>query len=457
MIRSELVANEDRSATTERPSGGEFPKLTREPSSAAFSSLCAFYLAYCARPEDWVPGLRYIPLAKITIFFALVGLLTSAGRRGRKVRDLPREARYLLAIIALLFVSAFLSPIWKGGAFFHTLDFAKVYVAWVLTFLVVTDFKKLRRIVFIQAASVAVIAVVSIAKGYSHPRLEGVLGGIYGNPNDLAFAIVLSLPFCLAFLLSSKNALTKLAWTLSMLAMAASLFLTASRAGFIDLVIAGTVCLWHFGVKGRRVYLIVMAVVLSTLLMTVAGKQLKARFSAMSGEDLNTEIEGKAYGSFEARQLLMRRAVEVIEHYPILGIGLNNFVSVSGDWHEVHMAYLQIAAEGGIFTFVLYVLFFGRGFSNLRRLRRRKDLDEETTLFIGALHSSLIGFVVGALFAPEAYQFFPYFAVAYTSVLLAIKEKEPVAATNFQDSIPALEQVEKYVSQPGPSSHVARF
>jgi hypothetical protein len=32
---------------------------------------------------------------------------------------------------------------------------------------------------------------------------------------------------------------------------------------------------------------------------------------------------------------------------------------------------------------------------------------------------------VGALFAPEAYQFFPYFAVAYTSVLLAIaKERE---------------------------------
>jgi O-antigen ligase len=121
------------------------------------------------------------------------------------------------------------------------------------------------------------------------------------------------------------------------------------------------------------------------------------------------------------------------------------------------MTYLQIAAEGGIFTFVLYVLFFSRGFSNLRRLRRRKDLDAESTLFIGALHSSLIGFVVGALFAPEAYQFFPYFAVAYTSVLLAIKEKEPVAATNFQDSIPALEQVEKYVSQPGPSSHIARF
>jgi hypothetical protein len=51
-------------------------------------------------------------------------------------------------------------------------------------------------------------------------------------------------------------------------------------------------------------------------------------------------------------------------------------------------------------------------------------------LFSGALYATLIGFIVGACFAPEAYQYFPYFAVAYTSVLLAIaKEREPSEAT----------------------------
>jgi hypothetical protein len=453
MIESDLVVRESKSARVDRQFHGISRPETPEPMGAAFTWLCTFYLVYCARPEDWIPGLKYIPLAKISVFFALIGLAMVGGKSKRKLSELPKEGHYLLALILLLFVSAFLSPIWKGGAFFHTLDFAKIYVAWVLTFIVVTDFRKLRRIIFVQAASVVAISIVSIAKGYDHPRLEGVLGGIYGNPNDLAFAIVLSLPFCLAFLVSSKSALVKVAWTLSMLVMAASLFLTASRAGFIDLVIAGGVCLWHFGIKGRRMYLIVIALVFSALLMAVAGKQLKNRFTAMSGEDLNTEIEGKAYGSFEARQMLMRRAMEEIEHYPILGIGVNNFVSVSGDWHEVHMTYLQIACEGGVFAFTLYVLFFSRGFSNLRKLRRRQNLDVETVLFVGALHSSLIGFVVGALFAPEAYQFFPYFAVAYVSVLSAILDKQvPVPAP-----IPAQSRVQKYAIQPGPSARVARF
>jgi O-antigen ligase len=89
------------------------------------------------------------------------------------------------------------------------------------------------------------------------------------------------------------------------------------------------------------------------------------------------------------------------------------------------MTYLQIAVEGGIPSLILYLLFFWRGFRNLKYLLKRKELDPDLKLFTGALHASLIGFAAGALFSPEAYQFFPYFAVAYTSALLAfVKEND---------------------------------
>jgi len=74
---------------------------------------------------------------------------------------------------------------------------------------------------------------------------------------------------------------------------------------------------------------------------------------------------------------------------------------------------------------VLYLLFFAQGFNNLRRVRGLRSHDQETELFSGGLYATLIGFILGALFAPEAYQYFPYFAVAYTSVLWAVaKETE---------------------------------
>lgn len=413
---------------------------TRKPAapSAGFFWLTAFYVVYCARPEDWIPGLTHIPMAKIAGIFALLALLTSMGRTQRRVQDLPWEARWLLLMTAVLFLSAVLSPVWRGGALNNTLDFAKVSILWILTYLLVTDFGKLRRLIYIQSASVAVICVVSIILGHSQGRLEGVIGGIYSNSNDLAFAIVLTLPFCLAFLLTAKRVLVKLCWTFAILIMGLALFMTASRAGFISLIISGVVCLWHFGVKGRRLYLIVVSVFALVILLAFAGRTLTDRVIAMSGR-VDTQEEGRAYGSYEERKYLINRAIEGIEHYPILGIGVRNFETYSGVWKDVHMTYLQIAVEGGIPSLILYLLFLSSAFRNLRKVRRSGDLDEQTKLFVGGLHGSLIGFVIGALFAPVAYQFFPYFYVAYSSVLLVIiKEREanpaaePAAAEDWR-------------------------
>jgi len=415
-----------------------------------FFFLSAFYVVYCARPEDWLTLLAVLPLAKITGVCAFLAFLVSAGRSKRKFKDLPVESHYLLALILTLVLSSLLSPVWPGGALSRTMDFAKVYVAWVLTFLLVTDLAKFRRIVFIQAASVPVICLLSIIKGGDRPRLDGVLGGIYSNPNDLAFAIVLSLPFCLMFLLTAKGAFRKVLWAAGMLVMAKALFMTASRGGFITLVVAGGVCLWRFGVKGKRPALIVITGLVVAILFAVQGGTLKDRFASIwtDRSQLDTREEARAQDSYEQRQFLMQRAVECIEHYPILGIGTRNFETYSTVWREVHMTYLQITAEGGIVALILYLMFFGKGFANLRRLLKRKDLGPEVDLFTGALYSSLVGFVVGALFSPEAYQFFPFFAVAYTSALYAYvqegdKAKAAAPAPVRQGASPAYVRVDR--------------
>jgi len=393
-----------------------------DPTKGAFFWLSGFFVVYCARPEDWVPGLKYFPLAKITAILAMWGLFNALGKTKRTLKDLPKEARLLLIMIGLFYVGAFLSPVWRGGAVTRTIDFSKVYIAWVLVFLLITTFDRLRRIIFIQAFSVVVICAAALIKGHSTPRLEGVLGGIYSNPNDLAFAIVLSMPFALAFMVTAKNALIKVLWLVGMLVMAVAIFETASRAGFIDLIISGSVTLYFFAIKGKRPYLIVVTGLVGIVIMAAAGGKLFDRFAALSG---NSATEQSAYGSFEDRKYLMYRAVDAIEHYPILGIGLRNFPTYSLIWHDVHMTYLQVCAEGGIAVLVLYLMFFWRGFKNLKILRRTKNLDPDIVLFIGALQSSLVGFVVGACFAPEGYQFFPYFAVAFTATLLqTIKEQQ---------------------------------
>jgi hypothetical protein len=417
-----VVTGDNGNALAAEASGRRISFRASDPTRMAFFWLSAFFVVYCARPEDWIPGLKLLPLAKITAILAMWGLFTSLGRTKRTFKDLPKEARLLLTMIGLLYFGAFLSPVWKGGAVTRTIDFSKIYVAWVLVFLLVTTFDRLRRIISIQVISVIVVCAAALLKGHSTPRLNGVLGGIYANPNDLAFAIVLSMPFVLAFMITAKNAVIKAVWLCGMLVMLIAIFMTASRGGFVDLVICGSVTLYYFAIKGKRYYLIVATVLIGVAVMATVGGKLYDRFAALSGDSTTDQ---SAYGSYEDRKYLMLRALDAIEHYPIFGIGARNFPTYSLIWRDVHMTYLQICAEGGIAAMILYIMFFSRAFKNLKTLRHMKNLDPDIVLFVGALQSSLVGFVVGACFAPEAYQFFPYFAVAFTAALLqTVKENE---------------------------------
>lgn len=409
-------------ATAESWVGGRLNIQSADPTKSAFFWLSAFFVVYCARPGDFVPGMAYVPLAKITAIFAIWGLFNSLGRTKRTLKDIPREGRLLSVMVVLLIFGGFFSPVWPGGAVSHSIEFSKIIVAWSLVFLLITTFERLRRIIFIQAVSVVVACTAAVVKGHDIERLNGALGGIYSNPNDLAFAVVLALPFALLFMVTSKNVIVKLLWLGGMFIMLTTIFMTASRAGFIDLVISGAVTLYFFAIKGKRPYLILATAFAIVVIVSTVGGKLYDRFTALEG---GTTTEQSAVGSYEERKFLMVRAVEGIEAYPLLGVGAHNFPNYSGIWRDVHMTYLQICAEGGIPVMIIYLMFFRRGFQNLKILRKRDDLDPEIKLFVGALTSSLVGFSVGALFAPEAYQYFPYFAVAFTATLLqTIKERD---------------------------------
>ena len=410
-----------KTVTPEFSVGRRFVQVA-DPTKSPFFWLTGFFIVYCTRFEDFIPGMQYVPMAKITAIMAMWGLFNALGKTKRTVKDLPKMANLLLYMIILLYISAVLSPIWKGGALKRTIDFSKIYVVWVLVFLLITTFARLKRIIFIQAFSVVMICIAAIIKGYNVPRLDQVLGGFYSNPNDLAFAVVLSLPYALAFFVMAKKGVVKAFWVFGMLIMLTVIFLTASRAGFIDLVCSYSIALYYIAIRGKRMYIVFVSILVGVLIMSTVGGKLYDRFTALSGD---SGTENSAYGSYEARKFLMEKSIEGIEHYPILGLGVRNFETYSTIWHEVHMTYLQICVEGGIPVLILYLMFFWRDFQNMFALHAMKDLDPDVRVFAGALTGSQVGFVVGALFAPEAYQFFPYFAAAFTATLLhTIREQQ---------------------------------
>jgi O-antigen ligase len=288
-------------------------------------------IVYCARPEDWIPVLSNLPLAKITAILALLGLVFSL-RRVRK--HLPREAVYQALLIGQLFLASVLSPVWRGGAVQVTLDFSKVLIIVVVMTLAVNTWKRLCLLIVTQAASVAVISVVAVLKGHLLlGRLETTLGGNYSDPNELALEIVISLPLCLALVFLSRGRVWKAAWALAIVVMTYAVLLTGSRGGSLALIVVAVVCLWDFAIRGRRRYLLVLAAVAFVMLWLSSSAMLVAR---LKGTFDSKEDTASAYGSAQERQQLFLRSIEVTASHPLFGIGPGNFAQVSGWWQPTH-------------------------------------------------------------------------------------------------------------------------
>jgi len=354
-------------------------------------------------------------LAKITGILALLALMFSV----RQIRySFPREVIYLILLVGQLSLASLMSPVWRGGAVYTTLDFAKVLLIVIVISIAVNTVKRLRQLIFVQAASVAIIAAVAEWKGRSIiGRLEGALGGNYSNPNDLALAIVISLPLCLALLLLSRSSLRKAAWALAILVMLYTLFLTGSRGGFIALVVTAAVFLWEFAVRGRRRYLLVLAGLSGAILWLSSNGMLADR---LNGTFNSQEDVASAYGSAQARLDLFWRSVEVTKEHPLFGVGPGNFQELSGSWHVTHNAYTEMSSEGGMPALILYVSILWFGFKNVRATKRFGWGQKELVVLAGGLQASLAGYVVGSVFASTAYQFFPYLLVANTTAVFSI-------------------------------------
>jgi O-antigen ligase len=252
--------------------------------------------------------------------------------------------------------------------------------------------------------------------------MGGVLGGVFENPNDLAINIALNWPLCFAFLLLADKAWKKALWAGAMFIMAVGVVMTYSRSGFLAIVVCALISLYHFGIKGRRYYLVGLAGAACVVLAIAApmmGLYPKAWLSRME-----STVAGNFQGSFdngsrEARTELLAISLRDMAEHPIIGVGPGNFAAVSGTWRVAHNTYTELGAEGGIPALILFLLILSRAFINLRRVSRSVAFktDLELKIFAGAMWASCAAYLVGAAFSDTQYELFPYFMVAYTTAL----------------------------------------
>ena len=384
--------------------------------------LLLFITLYFLRPEEWIPGLSLIPVEKVTGFLALAGFGLGLLASGQRFRHMPRETLYLILLLGQLCLTIPFA-VWRGGAFRVVFFvFAKVVLISIAIALAVDTWPQLRRLLFVQASAVPILAAAALLRHQTDKegRLVGV-GHAFDNANDFSFLISLTLPLCFAFLLSTRRPLGKAAWVLGMATMGTAIVLTASRQGLMAATISLGYCLWEFGIKGRRLYLVLLApiVVVAVLAVAQPGRLMKRVASTFGETDSST------FESTQIREVILKESLAAAIKHPLFGVGPGNFTVISGVWRVAHNSFTEMAAEGGMLALILFLMILYRGLVNVGRLKRLTEKESDMKLLATALQASLVTFVIGGLFSSWEYQYMPYLLVAYSSAFYRIAGAKP--------------------------------
>lgn len=401
----------------------------------AYSALLVFSFLYFARPEDFIPGMAIIPVGKISGGLALLGLLLSWRKLGGKM---PLEIKLVLVLLVHMCITVIFA-FWRGGAFEVVRDeFSKAAIVAVLVSMIVVAVVELRQLLWVQAVSVAVMTIAAIL---IHPggrtRLWG-LGGVFANPNDFAINIAINFPLCLAFFFWKNGILRKLLWGTALLFLLYGVLATYSRSGLIAMVMCFMICIWEFGIRGKRPQVIVAAilVVMGAGALGITNPKYVARIQTLvQGGD----VEGSGdNGSLDARRELLMESIRTSFQHPIFGVGPGNFQAITQSWHVTHNTYTELSSETGFPGLALFLAILFLTFRNLKRIRKTPAYrdDPQIRLFTSALRAGAAAYIVGACFASTSYTLFPYFMVAYVSALYKIcsspewtQDKQPVGTS----------------------------
>jgi len=389
-----------------------------------YGALVTFSALYYYRPEDFVPGLSYIPMARIVGVLGIVALIVGMASGGNT--KVPRAIKILwLLLLQMSLCVPF--ALWKGGAFSTVFDkFSKGVVVAMLIAMAVVTVRELRKLLWIQVSAVALVTFFSILlRHFRDGRLEGVQKSILENPNDLAINIAISFPLGLAFMLNARG-FKKALWAVGLAFMALGVVLTFSRSGLLAFIISLVVCMWEYGIKGKRRYLVGATVAI--LLVGMAGALSNSHYRARVESILMGNVEGSGdKGSLEARKALLKKSVMVALTHPVFGVGPGCFVLVDRGWVVAHNTYTELAAESGILALVLFLMAIASAFKNIAVVRKSVAYRDnpEFRLFTQALWAGLAAYLMGACFASTEYNLYPYFMVAYTCAMVRIVDQSP--------------------------------
>jgi O-antigen ligase len=403
--------------------------MMRRGHALTYAGLFFFTALLYFRPHDYIT----LP-ASLTYWVALFTLAVFVPAQFAKEGNLTARPREVNLVLLLCLTALLSMPLAKASRVEAWNTFTGIFLRAVAMFIVMVNVvrteRRLKGLMLLSLGAGCMMALGALnnyrlgnfmVEGY---RVEGVVSGIFGNPNDMALHLVTMLPLAVALIFAARGFVRKAFYGASAVLLVAGTVVTFSRGGFLAMLAVLFTLAWTLGRKHR------MEVVVLSLLFAAAFIALAP--GNYSNRVLSIFDHGRdAFGSADARQELLKLSIKVALRNPLFGVGMGNFPFVSFRNQVSHNAYTQVAAEMGMWALVVYTMFI---ITPLRRLRRIShetfDARRDTRFYYLAigLQASLVGYLVASFFGSVAYYWNIYFLVGYAVCLRQLYEASTARA-----------------------------
>ena len=232
--------------------------IARNGHYITFIGLYLFTILVLYRPYELVPGMGFLSATAFYFAAATIAVYIPLQLSAESTLTyLSFEVKMILLLTAVAAFSILISKskltAWK--------EFNEVFIKAVAMFIVMVNVLRTRtRLVAMIWLSVGIGVILSIIAIQMYARGElsvegyrvGVeVGGMFGNPNDLALHLVTMIPLALCLGLASKMAVPRMIYIGLACTMTAGMMVTYSRGGFLGFVCLSFFLLWKLGKKNR--------------------------------------------------------------------------------------------------------------------------------------------------------------------------------------------------------------
>ncbi|MEZ4266459.1 MAG: O-antigen ligase family protein [Myxococcota bacterium] len=392
-----------------------------------FVSLVVFILILLTRPADFVPALAVFSPAKVAAFGALSIFLATRLLDGRITWARVPQNRALIFFAVAAFLSGLLGSDPTSSRIVYLDVFAKILILYFLIVNLVDTWSRALVVEYALLAGAVFLSVYAIYQRFtSSDLIEGSRAaavGLLGDPNDLAFTLMMAVPFAILAVRESHR-LSRLVHLAILGTLLAGVAVTQSRGGILALG-AALYFLFRHRVKSRIVLVALMVVALVGLAVA-SGLGSRESYDPSGGD-------ASATGRLDA----WKAGARMVLAHPLLGVGFDQFVAnyftyvqnpVEWTARTAHNTFVLAIAETGFAGFIPFMMLIAVTARDALTLEHQPGPAGLARALRQSQLARLCAILVAAFFLSQTWNWFLYIVIALTAATARVGRIESAAA-----------------------------